>query len=835
MNVDFYHWEPYMEQKRKPKFIEKLATHIVDRRSLVFLIFAALCVFSIFSTGWVKINQDLTKYLSKDSETRIGLDIMDAEFTEFATAKIMVSNVTFDMASELAGKLADIDGVHGVEFDNTADHYNAASALFTVTFDGATDAEVTVTAFEHAKELLSAYDTYISTEINSPKETIIENEMLMVDAIAFVIIVTVLLFTSRTYMEIPILLVTFGAAALINMGTNYIFGTISYVTDSITIVLQLALAIDYAIILVHRYTEERAVMPAHEAVVTALSKAIPEIGASSMTTISGLVALTLMSFKLGYDIGIILIKAIIISMLTVFTLMPGLLMLFSKQIDKTHHKNFVPRINFWGRMTYKTRYVIPPIFLVIVVAACIFANRCPYVYGYSTLDTYKQNEVKTAEKTIAAAFGTDNFIALLVPEGDYVKESALLAELETYPQIKSTLAMTTIEAKDGYMLTDALTPRQFSELADIDVDIVRTLYTAYGVNNEDYGRIVADVDSYTVPLVDMIEYLYERSQEGYVELDSDTYDTLEDMHAQILFAKAQLESDSWSRMVLYLNLPEESDETFEYLDTIHAVTAKYYDEAYLAGESVNDYDLSKSFSNDNLLISILSAVFVIIVLLFSFRSVGLPVLLILVIQSSIWINFSFPYLLERNLFFIAYLIVSSIQMGANIDYAIVISSRYMELKREMPIRDAMIETLNQAFPTIITSGLMMAFAGFIIGFMSSENTISSIGFCLGRGTSISIFLVMGVLPQILLLGDIIIEKTSFTIRKPNIISADSGTIRLRGRVRGQVSGFIDADVNGLFRGSINAMVDIGDAEVISGDEPKLTAEVADEGGRGENE
>lgn len=817
-----------MDQHGKPKLIEKLAAHIVDKRSLIFLIFAALCAFSIFSSRWVNINQDITKYLSKDSETRIGLDLMEEEFTEFATARIMVSNVTYDMASNLAGVIAAVDGVHDVAFDNTEAHFKTASALFVVTFNGAADDEVSVNAVNEIKEKLSAYDTYVSTAISNPTKQIIQNEMIMVDIIAFIVIVTVLLFTSKTYMEVPILLVTFGVAALINMGTNYFFGTISYVTDSIAIVLQLALAIDYAIILVHRYTEDREEMPARDAVVSALTKAIPEISASSMTTISGLAALMLMSFRLGYDIGVILIKAIVISMLTVFTLMPGLLLLFSKQIDKSHHRTFVPSLKFLGRISYKTRYIIPPVFLALVALACVFAHKCPYVFGYSTLDTIKQNEVKIAEKAIDANFDSENFVALLVPSGDYESEARLAAELRTYPQVDSILSMTSIDAADGYKLTDALTPRQFSELSDIDVGIVRTLYMAYGVNSEDYGKIVADVDSYTVPLVDMVEYLYARSQEGYVKLDAATYEKLDEMHAAISFARAQLEGENWSRMVIYMNLPEESEETFEFLDTIHAVTSKYYKEAYLAGKTVSDSGLSESFSGDNLLISILTATFVIIVLLFSFRSVGLPVLLILVIQSSIWLNFSFPYILGKNLFFISYLIVSSIQMGANIDYAIVISSRYMELKREMPIKDAMVETLDQAFPTIITSGLIMAFAGFIIGYMSSEATISSIGFCLGRGTSISILLVLGVLPQILLLGDILIEKTSFTIRKPNLISAESSTIRLHGRVRGQFNGFIDANVNGLFQGSINAMVDVGAMEVLSGDDSDRNRRLPDE-------
>lgn len=802
-----------MDKKGGSSFMQKVAAVIVDRKTFFFLAFIVMAVFCAFSRNWVNVNDDITSYLAKDTETRRGLDIMDSEFTTFATANVMVSSITYDAAAKLAPQIEVINGVHSVEFDDTEDHYKNASALFAVTFDGDTTSEVSEKAMDEIKSLLADYDTYISSEVGNPMEQTIKSEMVVVLGIAVFIIIAVLLFTSKTYMEIPVLLITFGAAALLNMGTNYWFGTISYVTDSIAVVLQLALAIDYAIILCHRYTEEREHLEARDAAVAALSKAIPEISASSLTTISGLAALTLMHFRLGYDMGIVLIKAIVMSMLSVFLLMPGLLVLFSKLIDKTHHRSFVPRISLWGKLTVKTRYVIPPLFLIIAAAAFVFANRCPYVYGYSTLDTVKQNESKIADKMVASTFGTDNLVAMLVPSGSYEKEAKLLNAISALPEVESAMGLANIEAMDGYTVTSALTPRQFAELTDQDIEAARLLYAAYAVNEKDYGQIVSSIDDYTVPLVNMVLYLRDQKDAGYVTLERDMEKTLDDMCAELEFGLAQLEGENWSRFVIYLNLPEESEETYEFLDSLHGIAGTYYDDCVLVGESVNARDLRSSFSTDNLLISILSALFVVVVLLFTFRSVGLPLLLIIVIQSSIWINFSVPYLTSSNLFFISYLIVSAIQMGANIDYAIVISSRYLDLKKSMPIKEAMIETLNQAFPTIITSGAMLASAGLIIGRMTSDNTISSIGTCLGRGTIISIFLVMGVLPQILLLGDILIEKTAFAIKVPEITHVEGSTIRLHGRVRGQISGFVDADIQGVFQGSLHAMVESGAIEV----------------------
>ena len=218
------------------------------------------------------------------------------------------------------------------------------------------------------------------------------------------------------------------------------------------------------------------------------------------------------------------------------------------------------------------------------------------------------------------------------------------------------------------------------------------------------------------------------------------------------------------------------------------------------------YDLSSSFSNDNILISILSADCYYRFDLYLQNQPGLPILLIMIILGSVWINFSFPKLMNANLFFLSYLVVSSIQMGANIDYAIVITSRYSELKKKMPIHEAMIEALNQSFPTIVTSGTMLASAGILIGFLSSDPAISSIGVCLGRGTLISILLVMGVLPQTLMLGDQLIERTAFTLKKRYLPQASSGEMKVNGHFKGYVNGQINADISGTIDGTIQGLI-----------------------------
>jgi predicted RND superfamily exporter protein len=802
------------EQKPKGSGMEKIATFIVDKRNLFFLLYAFALIFSIVATGWVKVENDITTYLPEDTETRQGLTVMNDNFVTYGTARVMVSNVTYETAENICSDLESIDGVTSVDFDDTTDHYKSASALFSVTFDGTTTDDISVHALHTIRDMLAGYDTYIDTEVGVDTSADLQSEMSVILVLAAIVIVLVLTLTSRSYAEVPVLIMTFGAAALLNMGTNFLCGTISFISNSVTVILQLALAIDYAIILCHRFSDEHETKDTREACIAALSKAIPEISSSSLTTISGLGALAFMHFGIGRDMATVLIKAILFSLLSVFTLMPGLLMVFSKKIDATRHKNLIPKITFLGKFDVATRFIVPPIFAVVVVITAVLANKCPYCYSYTDLVTAKQSESQIAHQKIKNTFGVNNMVAVIVPTGDYDSERQLLKDLDSCAEVKSTQGLANIDAMDGYKLADALTPRQMSELAGLDYEVAEALYAAYAVDQNEYGKLISGLGDYKVPLFDMFMFLQREMKDGNITLDGDIQETLDDLFEQLNKAQLQLQSDKYSRLVVYLNLPEESDETMDFLDTMHALIAKYYSsDTYIVGNSTNVKDLSSSFGEDNMLISVLSALFVVIILLFTFKSAGLPVLLIVVIQGSIWINFSVPTIQHESLYFLGYLIVNSIQMGANIDYAIVISSHYTDLKKEMRPKEAIIAALNEAFPTIFTSGTILAVAGALIGVMTTNPVIAAIGTCLGRGTVISIVLVMAVLPQILLIGDTIVERTSFDVKVPVDLSrvnrTASGNMRVSGRVRGYVNGVIDAEIKGTLNGTLKASVTSG--------------------------
>ena len=787
--------------------IERISAFIVDKKNIILFLYCAAIIFSIISQNWVKVCNDLTAYLPDDTETRQGLTIMEDEFTTFATSRIMVLNITYDNAEKLCEKLEKLPDVNMVTFDNTEEHYKNASALYDITLKYENGNDKVDAAYASIRNSLKNYDTYIYESDIDTSETL-ANEMTVIIAIVAVIIFAVLLLTSKSYMEVPVLLITFLAGIILNKGTNYIFGEISFVSNSVTAILQLALSIDYAIILINHYSEQREFNDIRDSIIYALSRSIPEIFSSSLTTISGLAALMFMHFGIGFDMGICLIKSIFFSLLSVFTIMPGLLMILGKYIDKTKHKCLLPDISRMGNVLNKLKLVVPPIFAIILVVAAVLSSKCSYTFNSASTETITKSEAQIAKKEIENVFGTKNLAALIIPSGNYNKEKKLINELEQYSEIKSITSLSNVEIKNGYVLTDAITPRQFAELTNIDINTSKLLYTVYAADDKDYSKLITNMNNYKVPIIDMFMFVYNIKKDGYVHFDSQTASDLDDLYIKLDNAQKQLAGKKYARMIVQLNMPLEGKETFDFIDTIHEVTAKYYNTYYFVGDSTSCYDLSSSFSKDNIIVSLLSIFFVILILFFTFKNAGLPILLILVIQGSIWINFSCSFVQGSNMFFLSYLIVSSIQMGANIDYAIVISSRYMDLKKEMNVKDAIKDSINFAFPTIFTSGSILASAGFLIGLISTEPSISSLGLTLCRGTLISMFLVLLVLPEILLLGDTIVEKTKINIKKRDIITRETGRFIVNGHVRGHINAFVDADIHGYVRGDMDAIVNI---------------------------
>ena len=794
-------------KRRTDSFMHRVSEVIVDRRKIVFLVVIIGVIFSVFSMSWVEVENDLSSFLPDRSDSKAGVDVMMEEFTLYGMAQIMVANVTLEDAFDIKGRLENVDGVSMVDFADDKAHYNNASACYSLTFDYPQSDERCADALNLVKAELKGYDSYVSSDIGNPLGAILDGEIMLIMAVAAVMILAMLTLTSKSLVEVPVILITFLAAMAFNMGTNFVFGKISFVSNSVTSLLQLALSLDYGVILLNRFREERDRLPLREAVVEALNHSVPEVFGSSLTTVGGMIAMMFMQFKLGPDMAINLIKAILFAMISVFAFMPGLLMVFGNLIMKTQHKSLVPKVSFIGKFAYKSRKIVSPLFIVVVIAAMLISSACPFSYGYTSQEAAKLNEQSLAKKMISDNFGSTNMVALVVPGGDYKSEKALLKELESRDEVASTMGLANIEAMDGYALADGLNARQFSELAGIDYEIATVVYAAYAASNEDYGSIISDLGSYEIPLIDIFMFVTEQIDSGIVSLEGEQAEMLNSAKDQMKSAKDMMIGENYDRMVVYLDMPEDGDETFAFLDEMKAMAKSYYPEGevYLIGNSTTAKDFKESFVLDNVVVAAVSIITVLIVLLLSFKSVVMPIILILVIQGAIWINFSIPTLLGTPLFFLGYIIISAIQMGANIDYAIVIATRYNEMKNRMSKEEAIIDTMNFAFPTVITSGTIMSVAGLLIGYMSSEATIASLGQNLGRGTIISIILVLFVLPQLLLISDKLVEKTSFTIFKKKVKNEENidGRVRVSGAISGDISGRIEGSFDGIIEGNAN--------------------------------
>ena len=754
---------------------EKISAYIVNKRKAFMVFFILAAVFSVFSSSWVKVSNKLSDYLPESTKTKQGLDIMDENFTTFGTAKVMVNNIDYEKALELSTKLKEIAGVSRVDFydksdsdyenKNIEDYYKDFAALYTISFEDVEDSKLVQEAIVKVREAVSNYDNVVYTTIDKDDARSLNEDMKVIGVLVVIIIVGVLIFTSQTYAEILIFMLTFAVAILLNVGTNFIFGRISFVTKAVGVVLQLALAIDYAIILFHRFMEERQNFKAKHALINALAKAIPEISSSSLTTMAGMVALMTMQFRIGRDLGQVLLKSIMFSMISVFLFMPALIMMFEKWIKKSMHKSFVPNIEFLGKKILSVRFIIAGIFTVLVIGGIVLSGKTAYIFDPNSIKSDKKTEYIAAKEEIERHFGSSNILAVVLPKEDYIKEARLLEEISKVEGVKSVTGLANIEVgnEGEYVLTDSLKPRELAEIADVDIDLVKLVYRFYALKNEQYGAFINSIDSYKVPIINMVDFLYEQIENGGVEIDEDITENIEDIHKSITDARKQLESEKYSRFLVVWDRKLEGKATFAAIDEVEGIAKNYYNEVYVVGDSSSNYEISKSFGTDNLRISIITALLVGIILLFTFQSAALPFILVLTIQGSIWVNFSLPYLANEPMFFLSYLIVSSIQMGATIDYAIVITGRYMVLREECESKNkAISRTLNEAFPTIITSGTIMAASGFVIGFLTSNATIASLGKTLGIGVLISMILAMFVLRVLLYLFDFTIDKTSFS-------------------------------------------------------------------------
>lgn len=759
--------------------MKKLAEFIVNRRKIIMLVFAALMVFCVWGMGQVKIEYEITSYLPDSTDTKKAIDIMENEFVTYGTATIMIRNVTYEEAEKLHGEIENYDGVKSFEFNSTPDYYKDSCALFKITFEGDDEDEKSVEAYEKTVDLLAPYDALVSVSLIDSTADDLAQDINFVLLLAVIIIIAVLIFTSKSFAEVGVFIIVFAVAALLNMGTNFFFGTISFISNSVCVILQLALAIDYAIILCHRFTEEKERLgDSKEAIIEALSKAIPEICGSSLTTIAGLLALTTMALRLGADLGIVLAKSIVCSMITVFFFMPAIILLFNKPIEKTKHRNFVPSVRPMARAVIKCRYVVLALFIAVVAVGAYFSFQTDYCYSMISIDTSRPSESQTATWETEEVFGISNQFVILVPGDDYDEQLRLLDMVEAHDEIDEALGIANVEltlnAQNVY-LTERINYKRFAKLLAVDEDVADSIFSAYAFFSrsdtkegiEEVALYEANKNVYTASLLQMCDCAFGHDDfiTAYLYNDEDSLESYEDLRDTVRDAEDQLIGENYTRLLFNIDGEVESEETFALISVLLDEVKSVCPGAIFAGDSMSSYDLNQSFIGDNVKVSVLTIIFVFVILLFTVKSWGMPIPLVLTIQGAIFINFAFFALTGTNVFFFVYLIVSAIQMGATIDYAIVTTGRYVEFRKTMESKPAMVEAVNAAFPTIITSGSIMIAAAFLIGGVVKNPLIATLGNCLGRGVIISILGVLLVIPSMLVIFDKPLMKTFFKQRE----------------------------------------------------------------------
>ena len=750
--------------------LNKFSAGIVKGRWICFGVFIALTIACVCLIPQIKVEYDLTTQMPQDSYTSEALDVLKREFDDKGMAYVCVVNIDSTEAKDIANELKGLEGVANVTYVEQMNFKNG-KALYTVNLK---DYDSTAECFDTIERIIDHLDntsreSYLTGQSAYSYFTKAETEqsILKIGVVIVALILVMLIFTSKTYFEILLMLIVFAVAVAINMGTNVLFDGISYISNLVSLVLQLALSLDYMVVLLHRYMEERQSYDAKEATARALSKGIVEICSSALTTIAGLGSLLLMTMPIGVEIGLSLGKSIVASLLTVVFFMPALLVLLDKPLMKSKHRPFVPSIKRPAKAILKARWVIVPLFVVIVVLSCV--GQLQNVYGFN----YNGGSmILDAKAQIEPEFGTLNSLVVVVPKGNAEKERELANYISSFTDnVDSVNALSTIALADGIYLTDEIGKDDMQGLMETiaggqDLGLFGAL--AGGMFDGYLNANGITDQNAKVRIIDLLEYIVEEYGELLKAALAEYGDTLKPDLAEygelldsLTFAKANLESENYSRLTFNVTSGIEGEATFKFIDEILAHIPDYYEEFYITGESIACYDMESNFDEDNMLVCVCSLFFVLIILFFTFKNILLPLVLILAIQGGIWINFVFPFLLGNPVMFIGYLIITAVQMGATIDYAIVLTNRYRTTRHKFLNRfDAMADAQNATFPTVLTSGLILTGTGFALSLLAS-GTVAAMGSLLGIGTLVSLLIVIFVLPSLLLVTEKAVDKCDF--------------------------------------------------------------------------
>ena len=674
-------------------------------------IFAIAMIVSAACVPLVRVNYDMVDYLPPGARSTTAVDIMTDQFDQAVpNAYVMVRDVTPAAAVEVKRAVASMDGVEMVLWlDDVVDvtvpldaldpalvdqYYRNGSALFQVAVAKGEEGEVVPAIRAYVDSLGPGNAVSGDAADNAQMQQSMVEQVMMAVAIIVPVIMFLLVTSTMSWIEPVLFIAAIGASILINMGTNLFFGEVSFVTYSVSPILQLAVSLDYAIFLLHSFADEREALGDPErAMASAMRKSMGTIAASAVTTLFGFAALSFMQFQIGADLGINLVKGIVLSFVTVMVLLPALTLCLYRLIDKTRHRRLMP--TFRGVDSVLRHVRVPAMILVavLIVPAFLGQGNVTFTYQNGTPDTSVRTGADT--QAVREVFGQQNMVAVLVPRGDLASEAQLSDDIAAIDHVTGVVSYAS-------MVGTAI-PQSF-----LGPDVLSQFYS------DDYARIVATVDTEV-----------------------------------------------------------EGERAFDLVEQVNAAAASRYDEFYTAGQSASLYDMASIVRVDNVVVSLVAVIAIFVVLLLTFKSISLPLILLLAIESGIWINLSIPYFTGTPLNFIGYLVVNTVQLGATIDYGILLTTSYLRARKRVPAREAARSALGASFRSVLVSACILATAGFALAVSSSIEAVSSLGLLLGRGALLSLFLVTCFLPGLLIALDGVIRKTTYHANfAPSITEAE---------------------------------------------------------------
>ncbi|MDR1600779.1 MAG: MMPL family transporter [Oscillospiraceae bacterium] len=678
------------------------------RRLVVTVFTVAALVGAALSFG-VTVNNNLVDYLPESAPSTLALKAMDAAFTTASeNARVMAADISLSDALAFKRELAAVDGVASVAWlDDLVDtsvpiemadqavaesYYKDGNALYSLEIEGGREAE----AVDGVRAILRPGDALAGHAVDAARiQRLASIETRNAMLILLPLILLVLVISTGAWLEPLLYLAVIGASVLINMGTNIFFKDVSFITQTVSPILQMAVSLDYAVFLLHRFkaNRERGVSP-FEAMGEAMTFSFGAISASAATTFFGFLALMFMKFGIGADLGLNLVKGIALSFLAVVVLLPSLTLCCLPMLDKTRHRSLLPnfarsKVNVKnGHKTYgvgsalfKTRWVALAAVLLVVAPAYIAQSANTFVYGMSAVSDDDAHMDEAAR--IKDVFGSSQPLVALVPSGDPGREALLSDALAAVPRVTGVVSYAT--------------------------------------------RVGTAIPPEMVP-----------------------------PDALVMF-----QSGGWSRIIIYAQAEEESPEAFQLVEDIRAAAdALYPGKALVTGQHASMYDMREVVTKDQSVVNYVAIGAIILVLLLTFRSVSLPLLLTLTIQTATWINLSVPYFTSSPLCYLGYLVVSTVQLGATVDYAILFTDHYMKNRKRRGRRDAIARSTSKTFGSIMVSGLILSGAGVALSMTSTNEIVRQMGVLLARGTALSILLVVFFLPAACAALDGVIRRTT---------------------------------------------------------------------------